>query len=114
MRRPSPPFRRPLLTRVLLLSLALLGLAARPAQAQIVHRSRGWQDTDNRRAAREARRLESPYKESHLKPGRRLKRGQGDRPAAETGNQLRFENGNHPRVVEPKFPALRHPRRKGR
>ncbi len=78
----------------------------RPAAAQIVHRSAARQEADQRRALREARRLDVPYKESHLRPGRRLGRDQGAKPHAEGSDRFRFENGNHPRVVEPVFPAL--------
>lgn len=88
----------------LLLSLGLLLGAVQSAGAQTVHRSKARQDADHRRAQRTAQRLESPYKESHLQPGRRLKRGQGDQPRPEGSDQLRFENGNKPRVVQPKFP----------
>lgn len=86
-------------------------LTAAPAAAQTVHRSAGRQDADHRRALREARGAESPYKNSHLQPGRRLRRGHGDHPRPEGSDQFRYENGNHPRVVQPMFPALRRKRR---
>ncbi|WP_375418859.1 hypothetical protein [uncultured Hymenobacter sp.] len=87
----------------MLLSLSLsllLGLWAGPAAAQTTHRSAGRQDADQRRAQREARRLPSPYADSHLQPGRRLRRGEGNQPRPEGSDLVRFENGNRPRAVK--------------
>ena len=108
----QPPRRR--WTPVLLLSLlSFLSLTwgAGPALAQTAHRSATRQNADHRRAQREAKRLQTPYEETHLLPGQHLRRGAGDHPRPEGSDQFRYENGNRPRVVQPVFLALRRKRK---
>lgn len=60
---------------ILALSLLLAG-AAHPAQAQIARSSPGKVKAANRKALREARKTDTPYKDTHLAvPKNRLKRG---------------------------------------
>lgn len=67
-----------------MIKLSLLALAlglARPALAQIAPVSEAQQRAANRQALREARRTESPYKESHLQvTPEHLKRGNTEGP----------------------------------
>lgn len=72
-----------------------------------MRRSAAQQDADQRRADREARRLDSPYKDSHLQPGQRLRRGEGDRFRPEGADQGRFENEKRPRAVKRPLPPSR-------
>ena len=98
---PLPRPRRPplashsVLLAVLLLLAALLG--SHRSSAQIVHSKPAQVNAANRRALREAKRTESPYKESHLAvTSARLKRGQSTQHAPEGSDELRYKPNPHP------------------
>ena len=113
---PSPP--RPLrsprplasLSRLLgLLAVAVLLLNAAPAQAQIERTKPGKVKAANRRALREDRTTDSPYKDSHLDVTRaQLKRGQSTQAVPETRKDLNYKTGTAPNVQPPGFLGLRH------
>ena len=105
-RRPRPvPAPRASLSRVgglLALVLLLAGLLAPAAKAQIVSEKPGRIRAANRRALREARTTESPYKDSHLDvTPDRLKRGGSNEPRPATNPQLDYKTGTAPNVQPP-------------
>jgi hypothetical protein len=81
---------------VILFSALLL--AATTAPAQIAPSSPSSQRAAHRSALREARRVESPYTDSHLAVARPLKRGE---------MEPNFDRDGRPHVTEPKYPGLR-------
>lgn len=92
--------------RLLVLALAL-GLAAATAPAQIAPSNPARQRAANRRALREARQTDTPYKDSHLAVSRQqLKRGESV-PIAPVAGEPRFDRDGTPHVTEPKYPGLR-------
>ena len=94
------------------LLLALL-LTTATAQAQIEPSSPAQQRAANRRALREARRTDSPYKDSHLGVTRQqLKRGSSVPVQAGT-EEPRFDGASPLPATEPKHPGLRLRKAKG-
>lgn len=90
----------------LVLLLALL--VAQTAQAQITREKPGRIRAANRRALREARATESPYKDSHLDVTRgQLRRGQSTQALPETRKDLDYKSGTAPNVQPPGFLGLR-------
>ncbi|MCI1187987.1 hypothetical protein MON38_11200 [Hymenobacter sp. DH14] len=86
----------------------LLWLAAPAAQAQIVKEKPGRIRAANRRALREARATESPYKDSHLDvTPDRLKRGASNEPRPATNPQLDYKTGTAPNVQPPGLLGMR-------
>jgi hypothetical protein len=93
---------------LLVLALLLVGLLAPAAQAQIVHEKPGRIRAANRRALREARTTESPYKDSHLDvTPDRLKRGASNEPRPATNPQVDYKTGTAPNVQPPGLLGLR-------
>jgi len=94
---------------LLLLLMALLGLLSGPlAHGQIVHEKPGKIKAANRRALREAKKTDSPYKDSHLDVTRdQLKRGQSTQPQAEASKAVDYKKGTAPNVKPPGFLGLR-------
>ncbi|WP_201985871.1 hypothetical protein [Hymenobacter rubidus] len=84
----------------LLLVLAVVGLLSGPlAHGQIVHEKPGKIKAANRRALRESKKTDSPYKDSHLDVTReQLKRGQSTPSRPEGSEDLRYKNGTAPNV----------------
>lgn len=95
------------LAPVVLITL-LIGLLAPVAQAQIVKEKPGRIRAANRRALREARTTESPYKDSHLAvtPGR-LKRGASNETRPATNRELDYKTGTAPNVQPPGLLGVR-------
>jgi hypothetical protein len=93
--------------RLLWLVVALwLGCGA--AQAQIVREKPAQVKAANRRALREAKRTDAPFKDSHLDvTAARLKRGQSTQPQPEISQELRYK-GTAPGVKPPGLLGLRH------
>ena len=90
------------------LLLLLLLITASTAQAQIVKEKPGRIRAANRRALREARTTESPYKESHLDvTPDRLKRGASNEPRPAGGRELDYKTGTAPNVQPPGLLGLR-------
>ena len=110
-RRPRPVLAPPASrSRVagLLALLLLAGLLAPAAYAQIVKEKPGRIRAANRRALREARTTESPYKESHLDvTSDRLKRGGSNEPRPATNRELDYKTGTAPNVQPPGLLGLR-------
>ena len=87
--------------------LLALSLATATAQAQIAPSSPAQQRAANRRALREARRTDSPYKDSHLGVTRQqLKRG-SSAPVQAGTEEPRSDQAGPPSATEPKHPGLR-------
>ncbi|MGY3091208.1 hypothetical protein ACVWYF_004274 [Hymenobacter sp. UYAg731] len=83
-------------------------LSAAPAQAQIERTKPGKIKAANRRALREDRTTDSPYKDSHLGVTRvQLKRGQSTQAVPETRKDLNYKSGTAPNVQPPGFLGLR-------
>ena len=77
-------------------------LTSQLATAQIVHEKPGKIKAANRRALREAKSTESPYKDSHLSvTPARLKRGGSAQVAPEGSKRLQYRDGNVPNVKKP-------------
>ena len=101
---PSPTPARHLLAspsiRWGLLLALVAGLLSTPAaHAQIVREKPGQVKAANRRALREARTTESPYKDSHLDvTPDRLKRGASNEPRPATDRELNYKTGTAPNV----------------
>ncbi len=58
----------------------------------------------NRRALRDAKRIDSPYKESHLDITRaRLKRGESTQRLPEGSDELHYKTGNSPNLRPASF-----------
>lgn len=84
-----------------LLSLLLL-LAAPAAHAQIAKEKPGRIRAANRRALREARAIESPYKDSHLDvQADHLRRGDSNVPRPEASRRTNYATGTAPNVKPP-------------
>ena len=80
--------------------MAVLGLLSGPlAHGQSAHERPGKVKAANRRALREANRIDSPYKESHLDVTRdQLKRGQSTPNVPEGSDKLKYKTGTAPNV----------------
>ncbi|MBJ6108925.1 hypothetical protein JAO73_07890 [Hymenobacter sp. BT523] len=92
---------------VWLLAALLLWLGGGAAQAQIVREKPAQVKAANRRALREAKRTESPFKDSHLDvTPARLKRGQSTQPQAQVDQELCYK-GTAPGVKPAGFLGLR-------
>ncbi|GAA4368049.1 hypothetical protein GCM10023185_40430 [Hymenobacter saemangeumensis] len=79
-----------------------------PALAQIVREKPGKVKAANRRALREARKTEVPYKDTHLDVSKdRLKRGSSEPKATQHSNKLDYKHGIAPNVKEPGIFGLR-------
>lgn len=88
--------------------LLLLVLSVPVAQAQIVREKPGQVKAANRRALRDAKKTDSPYKDSHLDVTRdRLKRGQSTQPQPETSSELNYKKGTAPNVKPPGLLGVR-------
>lgn len=97
------PMPRPQASRSgLLLILLVIGaglLGSPTAHGQIVQQKPAQVKAANRRALRETRHTESPYKESHLTvTPNRLKRGESTQPHAEISRALDYKTGKSPNV----------------
>ena len=92
-----------------LAALVLLAMLLAPAaQAQIVREKPGRIRAANRRALREARTTESPYKDSHLAvTPDRLKRGASNEPRPATNRELDYKTGTAPNVQPPGLLGVR-------
>jgi hypothetical protein len=97
------------LSRLLgLLAITIFLLNAAPAQAQIEPVKPGKIKAANRRALREDRTTDSPYKDSHLDVTKvQLKRGQSTQAVPETRKDLNYKSGTAPNVQPPGFLGLR-------
>jgi hypothetical protein len=94
-------------TLILLLSIAVTG-ASVPALAQIVREKPAQVKAANRRALREAKHTDAPYKDTHLDVSkRRLKRGNSEQPPLEGSDELKYKTGKAPNVKEPGILGLR-------
>lgn len=83
-------------------------MTAAPAQAQIERIKPGKIKAANRRALREDRSTDSPYKDSHLGITRvQLRRGQSTQAVPETRKDLDYRTGTAPNVQPPGFLGLR-------
>ncbi|MBO2010458.1 hypothetical protein [Hymenobacter negativus] len=93
---------------LLLLVLAVLGLLSGPlAHGQIVREKPGKINAANRRALREAKKTESPYKDSHLDVTRdQLKRGQSTQQT-KASKAVDYKKGTAPNVKSSGFLGLR-------
>ena len=88
--------------------LLLALLIAQTAQAQIAREKPGRIRAANRRALREARAIESPYKDSHLAvTPDRLKRGSSNEPGPVTNRELDYKTGTAPNVQPPGLLGMR-------
>lgn len=86
-----------LLLKLFIIGASLLGSPA--AHGQIVQQKPAQVKAANRRALRETRSTESPYKESHLAvTPDRLRRGESTQPRAETSRELDYRTGTAPNV----------------
>ncbi|MDO7850089.1 hypothetical protein [Hymenobacter convexus] len=82
-----------------LVLLAALCLGSGAAHAQIVDAKPAQVKAANRRALREAKRTESPFKESHLDvTAEQLKRGKSTQPQTETSRDVNYKKGTAPNV----------------
>lgn len=82
-----------------LLLLAALWLGSGAAHAQIVREKPAKVKAANRRALREARHTDSPFKESHLDvTADQLKRGKSTQPQADIGRDVNYKKGTAPNV----------------
>jgi hypothetical protein len=110
-RRPRPvPAPRASRSRVgrLLVLLVLAALLGSAAQAQIVREKPGRIRAANRRALREARTTESPYKDSHLDvTANRLRRGGSKEATPAINRQLDYKTGTAPNVQPPGLLGVR-------
>lgn len=108
---PRPPRPRPLASRSRLpglLAIVVFLLNAAPAPAQIAPVKPGKIKAANRRALREDRTTDSPYKDSHLGVTRgQLRRGQSTQAVPETRKDLDYRTGTAPNVQPPGFLGLR-------
>lgn len=105
---PAPRASRSRLARVAGLLVLGLSMMATVAQAQIVQEKPGRIRAANRRALREARATESPYKDSHLAiTPDRLKRGASNEPRPATSPELDYKTGTAPNVQPPGLLGMR-------
>ena len=96
---PAPRASRSRVSGLLALGLLLAGLLAPAAHAQIVQEKPGRIRAANRRALREARSTESPYKDSHLAvTPDHLKRGASNEPRPANARELDYKTGTAPNV----------------
>ena len=96
------------LAALLSLLLLLAGLAAAPAHAQITKEKPGRIRAANRRALREAREIDSPYKDSHLDVTReRLRRGGSTEPQPNASRDTEYATGTAPNVKPPSLLGIR-------
>ncbi|MBF9141323.1 hypothetical protein [Hymenobacter properus] len=78
---------------------ALLALGSGAAHAQIVKEKPAKVKAANRRALREAKRTDSPYKDSHLDvTAEQLKRGKSTQPQADISRDVNYGKGTAPNV----------------
>ncbi|MBF9222538.1 hypothetical protein [Hymenobacter ruricola] len=93
----------------LLLGLAVaLWLGSGTAHAQIVREKPGQVKAANRRALREAKRADVPFKDSHLDvTAEQLKRGRSTQPQPEVSREVNYKNGTAPNVKPAGFLGLR-------
>jgi hypothetical protein len=93
--------------RLLVLLAAALWLGLGAAQAQIVREKPAQVKAANRRALREAKRTDAPFKDSHLDvTADRLKRGKSTQPQPDISQELRYK-GTAPSVKPAGFLGLR-------
>ena len=105
---PAPRASRSRVAGLLAAVLLLAGLLAPAARAQIVQEKPGRIRAANRRALREARTTESPYKDSHLAvTPDRLKRGSSNEPHPATDRELNYKTGTAPNVQPPGLLGIR-------
>jgi hypothetical protein len=105
---PAPRASRSRVAGLLALVLLVAGLLAPAAYAQIVKEKPGRIRAANRRALREARTTESPYKDSHLDvTSDRLKRGDSNEPRPATNRALDYKTGTAPNVQPPGLLGIR-------
>ena len=91
-----------------LLALGLLVLSSLAASAQIVDQKPGQVKAANRRALRETRHTDAPYKDSHLEvTAGRLKRGRSTQPHPQRDKDVNYRKGTAPNVKPPGFLGLR-------
>ena len=77
-------------------------LSSSVAHAQTVDQKPGKVKAANRRALREARATDSPYKDSHLDvTPDRLKRGESAQAQPQSTNAVNYKNGTAPNVKPP-------------
>jgi hypothetical protein len=98
------------------LALVLL-LSSQAATAQIIHEKPGKHKAATRRALRDAKRTDAPYKDSHLEvTAARLKRGQSDppklKPYDELDNEVDYEPEPVVQAKKPGFLGLRRAKKK--
>jgi hypothetical protein len=91
---------------------AVLLLASTAAHAQIEASSPANQRAANRRALREARRTDAPYKDSHLDVSRHPMRPGDSAPIKPVAGAPRFDRDGTSHVSEPKRLGLRLRKRK--
>jgi len=85
----------------------VVAFAAEPALAQIVREKPRKVKAANRRALREARDAEVPYKDTHLDVSKdRLKRGSSEPKNVTSNSKLNYKTGKAPNV-KPGFLGLR-------
>jgi hypothetical protein len=86
-------------SRSVLLALVTVLLGSGAAHAQIVKEKPAKVKAANRRALREARRTDSPYKDSHLDvTADQLKRGKSTQPQADISRDVNYKAGTAPNV----------------
>ena len=85
-----------------MLSYLLAGLLLATAPTQIVPTTPAQQRAAERQAQRDARRVESPYKDSHLDPA-----SLGDAARPRPAHEPRFGRDGAPRVARKKLPGQR-------
>jgi hypothetical protein len=79
--------------------LGALCLGSGAARAQIVHAKPAKVKAANRRALREAKRTDSPYKDSHLDvTADQLKRGKSTQPQPNVARDVNYGKGTAPNV----------------
>jgi hypothetical protein len=91
---------------------AVLLLTTTAAHAQIEASSPASQRAANRRALREARRTDAPYKDSHLDVSRHPQRPGDSAPIKPAMSEPRFDRDGTSHVSEPKRLGLRLRKRK--
>jgi hypothetical protein len=86
-------------SRSVLLALVTVLLGSGAVDAQIVKEKPAKVKAANRRALREARRTDSPYKDSHLDvTADQLKRGKSTQPQADISRDVNYKAGTAPNV----------------
>ena len=98
-----------------LLLLLWLALPVAAATAQIVREKPGRIKADNRKARREVRHTDTPYKDSHLAVGKeRLKRGSSQAAPETREKQDSYKTGLAPNVKGPGLFGLRNKKKGGK